>query len=308
MRNAALKTVENMVRSSDRVCFIGSDLGFGTLQNLRDSHPDRVLMEGIAEQQIIGFSAGLSASGYFPIVHTIATFLTRRSFEQIAMDFSLQNLSGMLLGAGGGMVYAPLGPTHQAIDDFALMSTIPNLKVYAPADPIEIENLMLLSFERNELSYFRIGRGGEPNITTKFEIIGNGTVKYKRNGDDFTLITNGTLLHEALEAFTALAESGLKGLLIHIPLLNHESDKELRNLIAGTKNTFVFEEHIPIGGLFSHLTNGLFKFNHSPTPLHFSLPHQYAKNYGSQSAHRALNNIDAAGIYRTVKGALTNAG
>ena len=308
MRNRALKTVEEIISTHENSCFIGSDLGFGTLGGLREKYPNRVLMEGIAEQHIVGFAAGLSASGYFPIVHTIATFLTRRSFEQIAIDFSLQHLPGMFLGAGGGMVYAPLGPTHQAIDDFALMSSIPNLNVYAPADPIEIQELMTKSVKNLELAYFRVGRGGEPDITTEFHSTQNGNLKYVKSGNDFVLITTGTLLHEALNAYKSLSSMGINGTVIHLPKLNLVAALDLVNLISDSKLVLVIEEHIPIGGLYSHcIQSGLGALVDSKF-IHLSLPLSYASNYGSQAAHRAKNQIDSEGIVNRINVELRNRG
>ena len=101
--------------------FIGSDLGPGVLENMRVEMPDRFFMEGVSEANIIGMAAGLAMDGFIPYVNTIATFLTRRCFEQISIDLCLHNLSVRLIANGGGLVYAPLGPTHIAIDDVALM-------------------------------------------------------------------------------------------------------------------------------------------------------------------------------------------
>ena len=89
-------------------------------------------MEGVSEQHVIGMSAGMALNGFIPYVNTIATFLTRRCYEQVLIDLSLHNLPVRLIGNGGGLVYAPLGPTHQAIEDIGLMRMIPNMTVICP--------------------------------------------------------------------------------------------------------------------------------------------------------------------------------
>ena len=91
-------------------------------------------MEGVAEQYIIGMSAGLAKEGFIPYVNTISTFLTRRCCEQVAIDLCLHDLPVRLIGNGGGLVYAPLGPTHLAIDDLSLMKSIPNMTIISPCD------------------------------------------------------------------------------------------------------------------------------------------------------------------------------
>lgn len=129
MRQKALSTVYKLAKSNPRVLFIGSDLGAGTLSSMREDIPEQFFMEGVSEQHIVGFAAGLAQEGFIPYVNTIGTFLTRRSFEQVSIDVGLHRLPVRLLASGGGMVYAPLGPTHTAIEDFSLMLSIPNMKV-----------------------------------------------------------------------------------------------------------------------------------------------------------------------------------
>ena len=89
------------------------------------------IMEGITEQNVIGMAAGMAMEGYIPYVNTIATFITRRCYEQVAVDCCLHNVPVRLIANGGGLVYAPLGPTHLAIEDIAIMRALPNMTVVA---------------------------------------------------------------------------------------------------------------------------------------------------------------------------------
>ena len=109
MRKTSLDMVYQLAREDERVVFIGSDLGAGTLDQFRDEMPDRFFMEGVAEANLIGMAAGLAMEGYIPFVNTIATFLTRRCYEQVALDLCLHNLPVRLIANGGGLVYAPWG-------------------------------------------------------------------------------------------------------------------------------------------------------------------------------------------------------
>ena len=142
MRKQVLKSITELAARDERVVFIGSDLSPGVMSDFRERFPDRFFMEGVSEQHIIGMAAGLAMEGFIPYVNTIATFLTRRCYEQIAMDVCLHNLPVRLVANGGGMVYAPLGPTHEAIDDFALMRALPNMTVTAPVDVNEMAALV----------------------------------------------------------------------------------------------------------------------------------------------------------------------
>ena len=106
MRKTSLDCVYELAKADPRVVFIGSDLGPGVLAAMKQEMPERFFMEGIAEQHIIGMAAGLAMNGFMPFVNTIATFLTRRCYEQIALDLCLQDLPVRLIANGGGGVYA----------------------------------------------------------------------------------------------------------------------------------------------------------------------------------------------------------
>ena len=134
MRQTCLNMVYELAKADERVFFIGSDLGVGTLNQFKKEIPDRFFMEGVSEANLIGMATGLALEGKIVYVNTLATFLTRRCFEQIVLDACLHHANVRLIGNGGGMVYAPLGPTHLAIEDMAILRAVPNMTIVAPAD------------------------------------------------------------------------------------------------------------------------------------------------------------------------------
>src|SRR5207248_10919335 len=138
MRQTSLDMVYELAKRDPRVVFIGSDLGPDTLKQLKAEMPNQFLMEGVSEANIVTMAAGLAMEGRIPYINTIATFLTRRCFEQIVLDLGLHHVNVRLLGSGGGLVYAPLGPTHEAIEDMAILRAIPRMTIIAPADAEEM--------------------------------------------------------------------------------------------------------------------------------------------------------------------------
>ena len=142
MRKTCLDVVYELAKQDERVVFIGSDLGAGTLDQFRDEMPDRFFMEGVSEQNLIGMAAGLAMEGFIPSVNTIATFITRRCYEQLAVDLCLHNLPVKLIANGDGLVYAPLGPTHLAIEDIAILRALPRMTIFAPCDKEEMARLV----------------------------------------------------------------------------------------------------------------------------------------------------------------------
>ena len=301
MRKAALSTIAELVDEDERVVFVGSDLGAGTMDDVRDRHPLRVLMEGIAEQHLVGFAAGLALEGFVPYVHTIATFLTRRALEQTIVDIALHRLPVRLIGAGGGMVYAPLGPTHQAIDDFALMRTIPDMIVGAPADPREMSTMIRLLADAPGPAYVRIAKGGEPDVTAELSHLELGRSRRVRTGEGVALLTTGALLHECLIAVRQLEQEGTNVTLEHLPFVAPLDVGAVRSLAGSHDHLLVIEEHLPSGGLASAVAD-LLAEEGGPVRLHrATLPARYADKYGSQQEHWALHGIDAEGIAARVR-------
>src|SRR3989338_6946333 len=162
MRSTCLNMVYELAKKDPRVIFVGSDLGVGTLKKFKDEMPERYFMEGVNEAFIIGMTAGLALEGKIPYFNTIGTFISRRCFEQVVLDLCLHNANVRLIGSGGGLVYAPLGPTHQAIEDIGILRAIPNMTIVAPADAKEMRNFMLTTLEHNGPIYIRLAKGNEP--------------------------------------------------------------------------------------------------------------------------------------------------
>ena len=159
MRKTCLDVVYELAKQDGRVVFVGSDLGAGTLNQFREEMPDRFFMEGVSEQNLIGVAAGLAMEGYIPYVNTIATFITRRCYEQVAVDLCLHNLPVRLIANGGGLVYAPLGPTHLAIEDLAIMRALPRMTAVAPCDAEEMRRFVPQTLDLEGPCYIPPGQG-----------------------------------------------------------------------------------------------------------------------------------------------------
>lgn len=165
MRKRCLDAVYRLAKKNKDVVFVGSDLGVGVMDNFKKELPEQWFMEGVSEQHIIGMAAGMAMTGKIVYFNTIATFITRRCFEQNAVDLGLSNVPVRLLGSGGGLVYAPLGPTHLATEDIAIMRAVPNMAVIAPCDAEEMDRAMAASERYPGPIYVRIAKGGEAVVS-----------------------------------------------------------------------------------------------------------------------------------------------
>src|SRR5258708_6380725 len=203
--------VYELAKTDKRIFFIGSDLGIGTLKQFKAEMPERFLMEGVSEANVVGLAAGLALEGKIVYVNTIATFLTRRCFEQVALDLCLHNVNVRLIGNGGGVVYAPLGPTHEAIEDIAIFRALPRMTIIAVADAEEMKRMMPQTVNHPGPIYIRLGKGGDPIVTNDrvpFEI---GKAIPMREGRDALIVTTGITLSVALDAAVLFCDSGMRG-------------------------------------------------------------------------------------------------
>jgi len=287
MRKTCVDMVHTLAKDDPRVVFIGSDLSPGLLDGMKEEMPERHYMEGVMEQHVIGMAAGMALDGFMPYVNTIATFITRRCYEQVALDLCLHDLPVRLIANGGGVVYAPLGPTHLAVEDFAILQALPNMTVTAVCDEEEMKRLMKATLDWPHPIYIRLAKGFDPIVSDPangFEI-GKGIVmrKVEQEGNPL-LISCGVMTTRALEAANLLVEKGIEAEVLHIHTLK-PLDKELvLERVAKAGSVFTIEEHTTIGGLGSSVVDLLVDQGPHPLPpiKKLGLPDRFSKNYGSQ--------------------------
>lgn len=298
MRQACLNMIFEMAKTDERIFFIGSDLGVDTLDDYKTEIPDRFLMEGISEANVIGMAAGLALEGKVPYVNTIATFLTRRCFEQIVLDLCLHDVNVRLIGNGGGLVYAPLGPTHLAIEDMAILRSVPNMTIVAPADANEMKRLMPHTVDHEGPMYIRLAKGYDPIVTNDDQVFQIGKIFPMRIGSDALLITTGITLGHAMEAAAELSSQGIEASVVHVPTVKPLDNVALLDLIADVPVVVTVEEHTIVGGLGSAVAESVAEANFSQSKRfrRIGLPDVFPDKYGTQDSLMANYSITSANI------------
>lgn len=286
MRQTCLNLIYELAKKDNRIFFIGSDLGQGTLKKYKEEMPERFFMEGINEANIIGMAAGLALEGKIVYFNTIATFITRRCFEQIVLDLCLHKANVRLIGSGGGFVYAPLGPTHDAIEDIAIMRSIPNMTVIAPADADEMKRLMPLTVDYQGPIYIRLAKGNDPIVTSDnvpFEI---GKAILIRDGSNVLIITTGITLKTALDAASTLEKEGIETAVLHIPTIKPLDKENIVKYASKVPAIITIEEHTLIGGLGSAVAEVIAETRFSSTKRfkRIAIPDVFPEGYGSQAS------------------------
>src|SRR6516225_10642568 len=218
MRPTCVNKVFELAKRDPRVVYIGSDLSPDLTARMKKEMPGRAFMEGVSEAHVVGMAAGLAMEGFIPFVHTIATFITRRCYEQVAVDLCLHNLPVRLIGNGGGLVYAPLGPTHLAIEDMAIMRALPNMAVVAVCDAKEMVRFMKCSLDWPSPIYIRLAKGGDPVVSRDEHgfAIGKAIVMRKpRWARPVVLMATGVMTTNCLAAADILAAEGIDVAVLH---------------------------------------------------------------------------------------------
>jgi transketolase len=311
MRKRSLDMVYELAKRDERVVFIGSDLSPGLLGEMKKAYPERYYMEGIAEANIIGMAAGMAMDGFVPYVNTIATFITRRCYEQVAIDLCLHDLPVRLIGNGGGYVYAPLGPTHQAIEDIAIMRALPNMTVTAVCDAEEMTRLMTASLDWPHPIYIRLARGGDPVVSRPENGFAIGKAIDMSDGAgaaDVLLVATGVTTVAALDARKRLAENGVRSRLLHVHTVKPLDTDAVVAAARGVRLVVTAEEHSVIGGLGSAVLEALADTGEPMPPVRrLGIGDEFARHYGSQQKLMDVWGINADGIVGAVTAGLARA-
>ncbi|HHT48229.1 MAG TPA: hypothetical protein GXZ98_02915 [Firmicutes bacterium] len=217
----------------------------------RKEASDRALNLGIAEQNAMSIAAGLAFCGKIPFVSTYATFLTMRACEQIRTDIAFANLNVRIVGTNVGFSSDWLGMTHQALEDVALMRSIPNMTVLVPADGAATYRLVEALINYEGPAYLRIrGTAKEPHVSCPEPVV-IGKARKIRDGTDLTIIACGRLVYEAMVAADRLAQEGIKVRVLDMHTVKPLDEESVLKAAKETKRILTVEEHNVVGGLGS---------------------------------------------------------
>lgn len=237
---------------NEKVVVLDADLAKATKTiEFKKACPERFFDMGIAEGDMVGTAAGFAASGKIPFVSSFAIFAAGRAFEQIRNSVCYPKLNVKIAATHAGITVGEDGGTHQAVEDIALMRSVPNMVVLNPADDIEANAAIYAAAEYYGPVYIRLGRATTPTIhdeSYKFEI-GKGEILLE--GNDAVIIATGIMVAKAMEAAEKLKVEGINAAVVNISTIK-PIDKELIIKIAkAVGKVVVAEEHSIIGGLGS---------------------------------------------------------
>ena len=255
----------------------------------KNTYPERFISCGISEQNMLSVAGGLAREGFIPFVHTFAVFIYRRAFDQIAMSVAYPNLPVKMFGFLPGIT-TPGGATHQAIEDIAVMRSLPNMTVLETGDATEVESVLSIAYSIDGPVYIRMLRGEIPRLFNKDEPMKLDTPRILSNGTDILIVSSGICTEEAIRAINALKSKGISVSHIHISTLKPFNNKIIPDLLATPKYGIItIENHTIIGGLGTiiaekmvenKISKNLIKLGLNDTFAHGASKHYLMKEYG----------------------------
>lgn len=234
----------------ENVLYISCDSSLGASGGpFNEKYPNRHFEFGIAEAGAMGQAAGLSISGKVPFIAAYLPFITYRCFEQIRDDVCKTKLNVNIMGNNCGLSVGPLGPTHVVLEDVAVMRSIPNLTIFAPADGPQYRAAILKAAQLDSPVYLRIHRYKTPRLYDMECTISPGKADILKEGDDLTLISTSSMVNKALEAAKILERKGIDAEVVNAYCLKPIDKDAILNSAVKTKRVITIEEHTVVGGL-----------------------------------------------------------
>ena len=297
MRDAFTRALQRIAADDPKLLLVTGDLGFGVLKPFWETYPDRFINAGIAEQGMTSFAAGLAREGHTVFTYSIGNFPTLRCLEQIRNDCAYHDANVKIVCVGGGFVYGPLGMSHHATEDMAIMRALPQVTVFTPGDPAEVEAVVPLMVQTSGTCYLRLGRGGEPTLhekpITDYRL---GQALTLRQGNDIALLSAGGILTQTMGAAKLLAQKGVQAEVVSFPTLKPIDREAILSLGARFGRIITVEENTIVGGLGSAVCEVLAEEGTPCRVTRMGMQDVYSAVVGSQQYLRGVYGIDDQAI------------
>lgn len=303
MRNRFASTIEDLAVSNERVCLLSGDIGNRMFDRFKEKAPGRFINCGIAEANMMSMAAGMALSGMKPVVYTIAPFTTLRCLEQIRTGVAYHEAPVVIVGTGSGLSYAELGATHHSLEDIAILRSIPNMQICAPADSEELEAYLREAIESGKPTYIRIGKKGEPTIQGISKSPKIGRARSVHSGGKILLLAIGPIIEEAIKAREVLGgtKSGIE--IVSMGSVKPLDTEFLEKMAERNYRQWVtLEEHSKIGGLGSAVIEWLSENKISIDIEKIGTEDKFIHKLGTQNYTRRQQGMDSDNIIKLIEG------
>lgn len=299
MRDAFVKELTQLAERDPSIMLITGDLGFGVLAEYAERFPDQYLNAGVAEQNMTGLAAGMALEGRRVFTYSIANFPTLRCIEQIRNDICYHNLPVTIVSIGGGFAYGPLGFSHHATEDVAMMGSLPGLRVLAPNDPHEAKAATRIAGGAAGPTYLRLGRNGERHLYESAPDLSDGNLipVSRINTPEIAIIAGCGALDLAIETQQLLATQGLITETWSSPWIEPFDVKTTSDIARTVELIVTIEEHSILGGIGTRVSHVCAELEQCKARvLAVGIPRQPVHEIGDQQFMRRAVGLSATDI------------
>ena len=286
-------------KNSNIIAVTSDSRGSGKLINYGQELPDQIVEVGIAEQNLVGISAGLSAIGKKVFAVSPASFLTARSLEQIKADIAYSNQPVCLVGISAGISYGQLGSTHHSIHDYAVLRCINNISIVAPSDNFEASEVIKQAVDYQSPLYIRFGKKPMMDVHSQGTSFKIGKAIIAKQGEDVLLIATGETVQRAYLAAQILEQNKIHATVISMHTIKPFDDETFLNEAKKAKVIVSIEEHSIYGGLGEQCASLIAQNKINTCFQILGIPDEYMIN-GSQSDVLDHYNMSPEKITKTV--------
>lgn len=295
------KTLCELGKKDKRVVALTADLAKSTkIGDFQNKYPNRFFNMGIAEQNLLGVAAGMAKAGLIPFASTFSVFASMRATDQLHTDICYQNVNVKIIGTHSGTSFGQAGSTHHAIEDIAMVRSLANLKVIVPADGYETANAIKAAYKIDGPVYIRINRGFDMTVYKDenygFEF-GKGVVM--NDGDDITIIANGSCVFQAIQAARILEHDfGINARVINLHTIKPIDKEIIMKAAEETRRIITVEDHTVIGGLGTAVGEVVLEAGRACAFKKLGINDCFSE-LGFHEDVMALNGIDSENIVKT---------
>ena len=251
MRDAFGKKLVELGTLNKKMLVLDSDVASSTKSGIfAQAFPDRFFNCGVAEGNMAGVAAGLASAGFHPIINTFAIFISLKCVDQIRHDFCYNKLPVVVAGAYGGLSDSYDGASHQAIEDIAIMRSLPNMEVIVPGDNNQACLALEYALTQKHPVYIRLSRNEAPVIPQSEGFASKQPILLK-SGADVTIAATGLGSQIALDAAALLEQQGIKAEVYSVPFVKPIEGAALESSVNKTGRLVTIEEHSVVGGFGS---------------------------------------------------------
>jgi transketolase len=268
-----------LAEDRDDLVVLSADLGNSSgLDRFKKAYPEKFINVGIAEQNLIGVSAGIAKEGFTVFASSFAPFISLRAGEQIRMNLGYMGLNVKAVAIGSGIAMGFLGNSHYGLEDIAVIRAISNIMVVSPADCLEVYKVVKAAAEYKGPVYIRLtGVANNPIVYSEDYDFELGKSIILREGEDVSIIATGSMVYESLEAAKILSELGISAGVINMHTIHPLDAEAIEKVMFNTKLLVTVEEHSVVGGLGSAVAEFKADIAKAPPLIIMGLPNTFGK-------------------------------